>query len=204
MGHSGLMLLMVVVLLVSFVQGKLNLDMRAATTMSSGITPGIIIGGGRIGSHLFESNMKKDILLSSRSDPFPTSSSSGPIYICTRNNDLEAIIARTPQNRLEDLVFLQNGMLQNFLKQHNLQDNTQALIYYAVAKKGEKPIDGKTELNPEGLTAVTGKWSADFEKRMKQAGLGCNIYDKNTFTIAMVTIAENHYMPKTNMRAYKL
>jgi hypothetical protein len=35
--------------------------------------------------------------------------------------------------------------------------NTQGLIYFAVAKKGEKPIDGVTDLNPEGLTSITGK-----------------------------------------------
>ena len=26
-------------------------------------------------------------------------------------------------------------------------------MYFAVAKKGEKPTDGKTDVNPEGLTA---------------------------------------------------
>ena len=29
----------------------------------------------------------------------------------------------------------------------------------AVAKKGDKPTDGITDLNPEGLTAATGKWA---------------------------------------------
>lgn len=29
----------------------------------------------------------------------------------------------------------------------------QVLVYFAVAKKGEAPIDGKTDVNPEGLTA---------------------------------------------------
>ena len=29
----------------------------------------------------------------------------------------------------------------------------QVLVYFAVAKKGEKPTDGKTDVNPEGLTA---------------------------------------------------
>lgn len=29
----------------------------------------------------------------------------------------------------------------------------QVLVYFAVAKLGEKPIDGQTDVNPEGLTA---------------------------------------------------
>ncbi len=29
----------------------------------------------------------------------------------------------------------------------------QVLVYFAVAKKGDKPTDGKTDVNPEGLTA---------------------------------------------------
>ena len=34
----------------------------------------------------------------------------------------------------------------------------QVLVYFAVAKKGEKPTDGKTDVNPEGLTAGEGCW----------------------------------------------
>ena len=38
-------------------------------------------------------------------------------------------------------------------------------MYFAVAKKGDKPTDGKTDVNPEGLTAggwvaVGGWWAA--------------------------------------------
>jgi hypothetical protein len=29
----------------------------------------------------------------------------------------------------------------------------QVLVYFAVAKLGDKPTDGKTDVNPEGLTA---------------------------------------------------
>jgi len=119
------------------------------------ITDGVIIGGGRIGLHLYESNDKRDVLLTKR-DETVSVDSSGPIYVCTRNADLDRIIDTTPPHRRQDLVFLQNGILANYLCTKKLQENTQALIYYAVSKKGEQPIDGITELNPEGLTAVTG------------------------------------------------
>lgn len=32
----------------------------------------------------------------------------------------------------------------------------QVLVYFAVAKLGQKPTDGKTDVNPEGLTAGEG------------------------------------------------
>ena len=129
-----------------------------ALRLSMAIMDGTIIGAGRIGNMLFESNAKKDALVS-RDDSFSTKlAPSGPIYISTRNKDLEEIIAATPKARLPDLVFLQNGILTDYLAGKGLQDNTQALLYVAVAKKGEAPIDG-----PEGYTSVTGKWAQDFK-----------------------------------------
>jgi len=59
----------------------------------------------------------------------------GPIYVCTRNDDLEEVIARTPPSLRSDLVFTQNGMLEPFLNDYGLEENTQLLIYFAVSKK---------------------------------------------------------------------
>jgi hypothetical protein len=154
-------------------------------SMSSQITNGVIVGGGRIGNFLWEANDKKDVLLSKREETIPDEGM-GPIYLATRNNDLDAIIAKTPKTRRGDLVFLQNGILTNYLKSKGLSDNTQGLIYLAVSKKGEKPIDGITDLNPEGLTAITGKWADDFALRLKKAGLSCHVLDKPTWTAAML------------------
>lgn len=33
----------------------------------------------------------------------------------------------------------------------------QLLVYFAVAKLGDTPTDGKTDVNPEGLTAAYGR-----------------------------------------------
>ena len=51
----------------------------------------------------------------------------------------------------------------------------QALVYFAVSKKGETPIDGKTDANPEGLTAVTGKHADAFAKRLAAGDLSCKV-----------------------------
>lgn len=51
----------------------------------------------------------------------------------------------------------------------------QALVYFAVSKKGETPIDGKTDANPEGLTAVTGKHAQAFADRLAAGDLSCKV-----------------------------
>ena len=53
-------------------------------------------------------------------------------------------------------MFIQNGMLQPWLDSKALGQATQLLVYFAVAKLGDPPTDGKTEVNPEGLTAAYG------------------------------------------------
>lgn len=129
-----------------------------------------------------------------------------------------------------DLVFIQNGMLEPWLNERGLADNTQAgalsfllagkegfaikrpffpnliakicssspaslkfhiwiimyiltrnisstqvLVYFAVAKKGDAPTDGKTELNPEGLTAAYGKHAQTFAERLATQDLSCKV-----------------------------
>ncbi len=51
----------------------------------------------------------------------------------------------------------------------------QALVYFAVSKKGDTPIDGKTDANPEGLTAVTGKHAHAFAARLAAGDLSCKV-----------------------------
>lgn len=43
-------------------------------------------------------------------------------------------------------------------------------MYFAVAKKGDLPVDGKTDVNPEGLTAACGKHARAFAERMEKGG----------------------------------
>ena len=110
----------------------------------------------------------------------------GPIYVCTRNNVLEDIINLTPDARKEDLVFLQNGMLMPFLSSYGLEKNTQVLVFFAVSKLGETPIDGITDQNPEGLTAANGKWANDIATILKEKGqLKCHVLENDAFQQAM-------------------
>lgn len=156
---------------------------RAA--MSAVDVPSIIIGGGRIGSTLAAMGCPSDVVVR-RGDPFPSEPRTGPIYVCTRNDALDGIVAMTPPERRADLVFMQNGMLGGFLAGKGLSANTQALLYLAVAKLGEAPTDGITDTNPEGLTAATGKWAGALADRLRKGGLTCRALDGDAYTAAML------------------
>ena len=135
--------------------------------------PFVIVGKGRVGSALMKMGPGTDVMVG-RSDPIPTSPA-GPIVVCTRNDTLDDVVNRTPESRRKDLLFIQNGMLQPWLDAKGLGSNTQALIYFAVAKMGDAPTDGKTAMNPEGLTAVTGPHAESFAERLRSGGLSCRV-----------------------------
>ena len=82
------------------------------------------------------------------------------------------------------------------------------LIYFAVAKLGEMPTDGKTDLNPEarassatrsatprfaadaaaaqGLTAACGPHAQAVAARLRRQGLACHVLDKASFQAPML------------------
>lgn len=138
-----------------------------------------IVGDGRIGNFLLQQGSGDDLVIR-RGDAIPPDAP-GPVYVCTRNDDLEDIILNCPEEKKEDLVFLQNGMLEKLFRRHGLTDNTKANIYFAVPKLGAKPIDGITDTNPDGLTAVCGKWEGAFFERIQKAGLTCKILKERDF-----------------------
>eukprot|EP00580_Thalassiosira_gravida_P003054 CAMPEP_0201603048 /NCGR_PEP_ID=MMETSP0492-20130828/3613_1 /ASSEMBLY_ACC=CAM_ASM_000837 /TAXON_ID=420259 /ORGANISM="Thalassiosira gravida, Strain GMp14c1" /LENGTH=310 /DNA_ID=CAMNT_0048066741 /DNA_START=53 /DNA_END=985 /DNA_ORIENTATION=- len=143
----------------------------------------IVIGGGRIGSLI-----SNDAKLLGRNDPIASSidaNGEGPIFIATRNDVLESIVDECPASRRGDLVFLQNGYLDNFLERKGLLSNTQALLYLSVASLGVDPVDGITSVNPEGLTAATGVHAQAFADRLASLGLKCNVVSASEYRPAM-------------------
>ncbi len=91
----------------------------------------------------------------------------------------------TPHSHI-DLVFIQNGMLQPWLDARNLGNNTQVLVFFAVAAKGDPPLDGKTEVNPEGLTAAHGPHATAVAARLHAHGLSCKVLDRLNFQKSML------------------
>ena len=141
----------------------------------------IIVGDGRVGSMLYEFGQRKglDDILVKRMDRIPELEAGGqlvrkPIYVCTRNDDLESILGMCPDARKEDLVFLQNGQLEPFKQKHGLYANTQACLWFAAMRKGAKPLDGITS-DGDGLTTASGKWAGSLARRLETGGLTCNV-----------------------------
>ncbi|CAI0420978.1 unnamed protein product [Linum tenue] len=149
------------------------------------VVPAVIVGGGRVGQALQGMGTGQDYIVK-RGDPVPADFE-GPILVCTRNDDLEAVLEATPKSRWSDLVFFQNGMLEPWLESKGLGDSAgQVLAYFAVAKLGESPTDGKTDTNPEGLTAAYGKWAPAVAERLLAGGLSCKVLDKEAFQKQML------------------
>jgi hypothetical protein len=140
-----------------------------------------IIGAGRIGGLLAEPGAC-DVL--GREDSIDAEGK-GPILITTRNDALEGIVDKCPENRRKDLVFMQNGYLDKFLEAKGLLDNTQVLLYLAVTAKGVAPIDGVTTVNPEGLTAAMGEHAQAFADRLAPMDLKCRVVSALEYRLAM-------------------
>lgn len=149
-----------------------------------GIVPAVIVGGGRVGSALEKMGAGTDTVVR-RGDKVPPLSS-GPIFVCTRNDVLEAVLQATPPSRWQDLVFFQNGMLEPWLESKGIPHASQVLVYFAVAKLGDTPIDGITDTNPEGLTAASGKWAPAVAARLHSAGLSCQVLSPEEFQKPML------------------
>lgn len=146
-------------------------------------TETIVIGGGRIGSLI-----SNDAKLLGRDDSISESidaNGEGPIFIATRNDVLGSIVDDCPPSRRKDLVFLQNGYLDNFLESKGLLSNTQALLYLSVPAKGVEPVDGITSVNPEGLTAATGEHAQALADRLGALGLKCKVVSPEEYRPAM-------------------
>lgn len=141
-----------------------------------------IIGAGRIGDFLATAG---ECVVLGRSDAIDPERTGQPILIATRNDSLESIVENCPEHRRPDLVFLQNGYLDNFLREKNLLDNTQVLLYLSVTAKGAAPIDGVTAVNPEGLTTATGRHAQAFADRLAALNMKCKVVTPEEYRSAM-------------------
>jgi hypothetical protein len=140
-----------------------------------------IVGNGRIGGALSEAG---NCVVLGRGDSIDADGE-GPILLATRNDALDEIIENCPENRRKDLVFLQNGYLDDFLEKKGLSQNSQVLLYLSVPAKGVAPTDGVTTFNPEGLTASTGEWAQAFAHRLASIDLKCNVVTAKDYRPAM-------------------
>ncbi|KAL6495876.1 hypothetical protein OROGR_030439 [Orobanche gracilis] len=143
------------------------------------VAPAIIVGGGRVGKALQDMGGGGDVLVK-RGDPVPWEFGR-PILVCTRNDDLDAVLDSIPKSRWSG-----NGMLEPWLRSKGLGGADQILAYFAVSKLGEPPIDGITDTNPEGLTSAYGKWASAVAGRLRAGGLSCKVLERDAFEKRML------------------
>lgn len=105
-----------------------------------------ILGAGRIGRALQARAARAGLsaaCIGRRDEANVLANTPGrPLLIATRNDDLDAALARVPTNRLDDLVFVQNGMIRPFLTERGHAAATRALLYFAVPALGDDAEGG--------------------------------------------------------------
>lgn len=76
----------------------LGVSVRASAAMAGvAVTPAVIVGGGRVGTALRDMGDGRDVLIG-RGQPVPADFD-GPVLVCTRNDDLDAVLEATPPSR---------------------------------------------------------------------------------------------------------
>jgi ketopantoate reductase len=112
-----------------------------------------LIGAGRIGGALHRRAVERGVAgaLVRRGEGWEAldAAAGRPIVVCTRNDDLDEVLAKVPERRRADLVFVQNGALRPYLARVGLRDATRGLLFVAVPTRdhdvdpgGESPFCG--------------------------------------------------------------
>ena len=118
-----------------------------------------VIGAGRIGLALV--SMGPSLLRRRGEAVLPEP---GPIVVCARNDDLDAVLGLVPPERRGDLCFVQNGLLGPWFAERGLAGATRALLYFAVPSRGAAVEDG-------GGTVASGPWAEALVARLALGGV---------------------------------
>jgi hypothetical protein len=116
-----------------------------------------IVGAGRVGLALqarAEAAGAAGALWTRAEAPAWTMDGDAPILVCTRNDDVAAVIARTPARRRDDLVFVQNGMIRPALTELGVGGCTRGLLFLAVPARGD-------DATPGGVSPFSGPRAAE-------------------------------------------
>lgn len=79
------------------------ISVKAMASTTTKVVPAVIVGGGRVGRALQDMGSGEDLLVK-RGEPVPLDFA-GPILVCTRNDDLEAVLEVTPRSRWNGITF---------------------------------------------------------------------------------------------------
>jgi ketopantoate reductase len=135
----------------------------------------IVIGAGRIGSALHDLSPDAIALVTRTQGWEALAGDVGePILVAVRNDDLDVVLARVPERRRDDLVFVQNGMLRPWLAERGLTSVTRGLLFMAVAKRGD-PIQ------PGGASPFCGPRAAAVVDMLSGLGVPAEVVEPERF-----------------------
>lgn len=132
-----------------------------------------VVGGGRIGS--FFAKLTHASLVTRTEGQLQVS---GPILVCVRGDDLEGLISETPLDRRKDLVFIQNGMIDDLLRKWDLEASTRGILYFAIESRGSSPVDG-------GETVFSGDYGPWLVSILHSANIGAKEVSRVEFNREM-------------------
>uniref|UniRef100_A0A0G4I6Y4 S1 motif domain-containing protein n=1 Tax=Chromera velia CCMP2878 TaxID=1169474 RepID=A0A0G4I6Y4_9ALVE len=123
----------------------------------------------------------------------------GPIFVCTGPSQVRDVVAATPVELRENLVFVQTANYLTDIAEFNMgiMDATHLLLFVVVNEDGRRTLDVVTELFPQGKTVATGKFSRLVRARLFAGQMKCEVVDpyrymqwwmeKQVFMAAVVT-----------------
>ena len=144
----------------------------------------VVLGAGRIGGALHARSgwplVRRPGALASSGDLSVLEQPPGaPIVICVRNDDLDAVLERVPLARRPDLVFIQNGMLEDFLAERGLLGATRGLLFLSVASRG-------AAIEVGGTSPFTGPHAELMARRFQAIDIAAEAIDRARFTAVML------------------
>ncbi|MEM6927004.1 MAG: hypothetical protein AAF602_08760 [Myxococcota bacterium] len=136
-----------------------------------------IIGAGRIGTALAERARAAGVegSLVTRTEGWEgLVGGAGPILVATRNDGLADVVARTPEARRADLVFLQNGAIRTRLADLGVPEADRGLLYFLVASRGGRVVGGQTSV-------FTGRHASTIVDWFTALGLAARAVEREAF-----------------------
>lgn len=138
----------------------------------------ILIGAGRIGTAL-HAQSGWPLLGRAGDDAVLREPAGAPIVVCVRNDDLDAVLARIPAARRADLVLIQNGMLDDFLRERGLADATRGLLFFSVATRG-------AAIEVGGTSPFSGPHAERLAQELTRLGIPAEAIPRERFTGVML------------------
>jgi ketopantoate reductase len=141
----------------------------------------VVVGAGRIGRALLR-GAPHDVTLLDRTTGWNAldREPGEPVVLAVRNDDLDSVLARVPERRRSDLVFVQNGALREFLADRALAAATRGVLY--VLAEREAAYEGDTRTPPIARTSFfSGRHAPRVADVFARAGMPALVVDRDAF-----------------------